>query len=99
MIGEALRLIRVFHDKKSRDLATELGISPSYLSEIENDRKRPSLDLIEAYAATFKTHPSVILFFAQELGNGQKSEKYDGIRAKLLLFLRSIDRFTQLDND
>ena len=99
MIGEALRLIRVFHDKKSRDLAVELGISPSYLSEIENGHKRPSLDLIAVYAETFKTQPSVILFFAEELGTGGNAKKHSGVRAKLLLFLEAVDRFTHLDND
>ena len=99
MIGDALRLIRVLHDKKSRDLATELGISASYLSEIEHGRKRPSLDIISEYARVFRIKPSVILFFAEELAEAEASKNHSGIRSKLLLFMNAVDRFTHLDDD
>ena len=97
MIGEALRLIRVFHDRKSKDLALELGISPSYLSEIENNRKRPSIDLIAEYARVFRIKPSVILYFAEEMGEG-RSDSHVATRKKLMLFLRAVERFTKTDD-
>jgi|AntAceMinimDraft_16_1070373.scaffolds.fasta_scaffold08222_6 transcriptional regulator with XRE-family HTH domain len=97
MIGEALRLIRVFHDCKSKDLALELGISPSYLSEIENSRKRPSIDLIAEYARVFKTKPSVILYFAEETGECD-SDSHVATRKKLMLFLQAVERFTKIDD-
>ncbi|NRX73843.1 transcriptional regulator with XRE-family HTH domain [Clostridium beijerinckii] len=40
MINESLRLLRVFHDLKAIDLAKKLSISQSYLSEIENGKKK-----------------------------------------------------------
>ena len=40
MLNECLRLFRVFHDKKSKDLAKELRIPPSHLSEIELGKKK-----------------------------------------------------------
>lgn len=97
MIGEALRLIRVFHDRKSKDLASELGISPSYLSEIENSHKRPSIDLISEYARVFKTKPSVILYFAEELGE-ENNDSHAATRKKLIMFLRAVERFTKTDD-
>ena len=63
MLNEALRLIRVFNDLKAKDLAEKLGISPSYLSEIEKGKKEPSISLIVSYAKVFKTTPSSLLFF------------------------------------
>jgi transcriptional regulator with XRE-family HTH domain len=54
MLNEALRLIRVYHDVRQSEMAEKLGISKSYLSEIEHDRKRPTLDLVEKYAEIFK---------------------------------------------
>ncbi len=99
MISEALRLIRVFHDRKSKDLAAELGISPSFLSEIENSRKRPSLDLISEYARVFDTKPSVILFFAEELRDGEDIDSHAGARQKLLVFMRVMERFVQQDGE
>ena len=50
MIGEALRLIRVFHDVKLNELAEQLDVSKGYISEIESQKKKPSLDLIEKYS-------------------------------------------------
>ena len=54
MIGEALRLIRVFHDVKLNELAEQLDVSKGYISEIESQKKKPSLDLIEKYSKRFK---------------------------------------------
>lgn len=99
MISDALRLIRVLHDKKSRDLAAELGISASYLSEIEHGRKRPSLDIISEYARVFRIKPSAILFFAEELSETGANEKHPSVRSKLLLFMNAVDRFTHLDDN
>jgi len=98
-IGEALRLIRVLHDKKSRELAEEVGISASYLSEIENGHKRPSLEIITKYAEVFDVRPSVILFFSEGLDEDSEARKYSGIRAKLLLFMSSVARCTGLGED
>ena len=67
MLGEALRLIRVYHDMKANELACKLGISASYLSEIEHEKKMPSLALIEKYAEVFETKPSAILLFHEEM--------------------------------
>lgn len=69
MINEALRLVRVFHDYKSYELAEKLGISASYLSEIENGKKKPSFELLNKYSEVFNMRPSTILFFSEELNN------------------------------
>ena len=39
MQSDALRLVRVFHDMSQTALAERLGISKSYLSEIEKGEK------------------------------------------------------------
>ena len=73
MLNEALRLIRVYHDFKQKDLADRLGISNSYLSEIETGNKTPTLEIIEKYAEVFKMPSSSILFFSEHLNAGEKS--------------------------
>lgn len=78
MTNEALRLFRVFHDLRLYQMADILGISPSYLSEIEKGRKNPSLRLIEKYAKVFHTTPSTILSFSEKLDKDQQ-----GIKAKI----------------
>ena len=48
MQNDALRLMRVFHDMSQTNLADKLGISKSYLSEIEKgEKKKVTLDLLE----------------------------------------------------
>ena len=69
MIGEALRLIRVIEGIKANNMAKELGISPSYLSLIENGKKRPSVELIEKFADVIGVRASQIMFFYEELNS------------------------------
>ena len=70
MLGEALRLIRVYHDLKQKQVAKRLAISTSYLSEIEKGRKVPTLDLIQRYSNTFGVPVSSIMFFAEQVETG-----------------------------
>lgn len=69
MLGEALRLIRVYHDLKQKQVAERLGVSTSYLSEIEKGRKAPTLDLIQRYSDAFGLPVSSIMFFAESVGD------------------------------
>jgi transcriptional regulator with XRE-family HTH domain len=75
MLGEALRLIRVYHDLKQRQAAERLEISTSYLSEIENGRKTPTLDLIQRYSNTFNIPVSSIMFFAESVADGGPTDR------------------------
>jgi transcriptional regulator with XRE-family HTH domain len=49
------------------DLAKRLGISNSYLSEIESGDKPPQLDLLEKYSVIFKMPTSSILLFSESM--------------------------------
>ena len=93
MINEALRLIRVFHDLKQRDLAERLGISTSHISEIEKGVKSPSLALVARYAHVFGLPVSSIMFFAEELPHAKAGERVRSkIAGKVLDILRLIER-------
>lgn len=54
------------------DLAERLGISGSYLSEIEAGGKAPSMNLLERYAQIFKMPVSSILLFSEKMTKGGK---------------------------
>ena len=99
MLSEALRLIRVFHDVKQTALAERLGISKSYLSEIESGKKQPSIDLIERYASEFGIPSSSILFFAEGLESPSKSaiaahRARGAIARKVIYFLKLVEERT-----
>jgi transcriptional regulator with XRE-family HTH domain len=80
MQGEALRLVRVFHDMNQTKLAERLGISKSYLSELESGKKSPTLELLQKYAETFSMPLSSLLFFAENVGTPSRS---DTVRAAI----------------
>ncbi len=91
MIHDALRMIRVFHDVSQKDLAQRLQISPSHLSEVESNKKRPTLDLLDRYAAEFKIPVSSIMFFSEEMQNGSRADRVRvGISEKVLALLKFI---------
>lgn len=94
MLGEALRLIRVFHDCKVTELAEELKISAGYISEIENGRKEPSMDTLKKYAQHFKTSVSAIIFFSEELDKDRGRSTKSAVRYKLIKFLQLIENAT-----
>ena len=96
MLPEALRLIRVFHDVKQNELAERLGISKSYLSEVERGKKSPSIEVIQKYASEFQMPVSSILFFSEQLDNpNRKSPEADRVRGiiagKVISFLKFIE--------
>jgi transcriptional regulator with XRE-family HTH domain len=92
LIGELIRLIRVFHDLSLSELAKSLSISPSYLSEIENGKKQPTLDFIKNFSAHFNIRPSTILFFIEEFDNKTSSKSMKNIvRNNFLKFLKYVE--------
>ena len=97
MLAEALRLIRVFHDLKQNELADRLGMSASFVSEIEKGHKTPSIDIIEKYAKEFKIPASSILFFSEQLekkGTSAENKMKSAIAGKVLNFLQLVENKT-----
>ena len=91
MIHKALRLIRLYHDLSSGELAKKLEISPSYLSEIESAKHKPSLAIIEKYANIFDIKPSAILFFSENISDTTLSGALqNSIRVNIIAFLEAI---------
>ena len=104
MLAEALRLIRVYHDMKQSELSVRLGISKSYLSEIESGKKEPRIELIERYATEFGIPCSSILFFSENLEcpstSATNAAKTKGVIArKVINFLRLIEDKTSNANE
>lgn len=102
MLAEALRLIRVFHDLKQVDLAEKMGVSKSYISEIEAGKKVPTIQLLEKYAEEFKIPVSSILFFSERLED--KDVETDSLKrargiiaSKVIKFLSFIEEKDNLE--
>ena len=88
MLNEALRLIRIFYDVSQKDMAVRLQMEPSYLSEIENGKKEPTLQLIKRYSDEFRIPMSSILFFAEHIEDGPTASRLrTGVSGKVLKLL------------
>lgn len=75
MLNQALKQIREFHQMKQVELAKELGISKSYLSEIESCHKSISMDLLQKYAVVFSVPASSLLMFSENMDAAKSSDK------------------------
>lgn len=60
-IGNKIRQIRKGKNIPQIELAVEIGIDRSYLSEIENGRTNPSINIL--YAISDALHVNIIEFF------------------------------------
>ena len=72
MIGDVLKRIRIIYGYKASEMSSELGISASYLSEIENNKKQPSLELLQKYADIYGIRLSSLILLSE---NMEKSGK------------------------
>ena len=99
-MGRALKLIRIFHRQTQLALAKRLGISNSYLSEIESGSKPVSLELLTKYSELFKIPASTLMIFSERVDEGAPA---DAIRVKasdkILRMLEWIAESKQVDEN
>ena len=86
MLNKALKIVREVHRMKQGELAEALGISKSYLSELERGEKKVSLDVLNKYASTFDVPASTFLSFMEAL-EGESDARRN--RARKLLSVLS----------
>ena len=78
MLGNTLKRLRGIYGYSAKEMSELLGISSSYLSEIENGKKKVSIDLLDRYSELFGLRVSTLVRFSEdyedaELNNaGQK---------------------------
>lgn len=75
MINQALKEIRLFHKLSQKELSSKIGISKSYLSEIEANKKNISLDILSKYSDVFDIPVSSLLFFSENMAPEDKTNK------------------------
>lgn len=98
-IGIVLKKIRLVYSMSAKDLAKELGLSPSYLSEIENNKKTPSIDLLEQYSEIFDIKTSSIILMAEDYLDSKKKSKSDlFIQKRMLKLLNKYSESGDMEN-
>lgn len=80
MIGETLKNMRNIYGFKAKEISDRLGVSPSYVSEIENGKKQPSLELLAKYAEIFEIKVSSLLLLSENIEEtkARMGDKNDG---------------------
>lgn len=75
MIGDVLKRTRIIYGYKASEMSSEIGISASYLSEIENNKKQPSLELLQKYADIYGIRLSSLILLSESMDEAEKSGK------------------------
>ncbi|GIO03406.1 hypothetical protein J5TS2_40740 [Brevibacillus halotolerans] len=90
-LGNTLKRLRLIYGYTATEMSKELGISTSYLSEIENNKKQPSLELLECYASVFGIKKSSILLLAEQLHEAENINKgHEFIRSLMVGLINSM---------
>ncbi len=76
MFDRALKVVRQYHRLSQSDFADRIGISRSYVNELENGKKEPSIEILRKYSEFFDIPMSSLMLFAEGTDNG----KADNVR-------------------
>jgi transcriptional regulator with XRE-family HTH domain len=63
-LGQAAKLIRTASGIKQKEIAKRLGVTPNYISMVENGKREPSISFLRELAVVFNV--PVGLFFLWE---------------------------------
>lgn len=75
MLNEALRLVRVFHDLNKTQTADRVGLSKSYITELERGDKKVTIEVLQKYATGFNVPLSSLMFFAEQAAGDSAAER------------------------
>ena len=75
MIGDVLKRLRIIYGYKASEMCKKLNISPSYLSEIENGKKQPSLEHLQKYADILGIKLSSLILLSETYEEAEQKGK------------------------
>jgi transcriptional regulator with XRE-family HTH domain len=73
-LGDRIRDARIAHELGLRELARELEMTPSYLSDIENDRRVPAEPILQTLANKLEIDFDVLMALGGRLG--EQTQRY-----------------------
>ena len=65
-LGNVLKLLRIAREMTTKDLATKMEVSSTYISEVEANNKTPSLEMLAKYSEALGVSKSTIVYFDEE---------------------------------
>ncbi len=96
MIGDVLKRMRAIYGYKANEMSSALGISASYLSEIENNKKQPSLELLKKYADFYGVRLSSLILLSESMEDAEKSGKGTAfIRSMMARLIQNMSKMVE----
>ena len=87
MIGETLKRTRNIYGMTASEMSVTLGISASYLSEIENGKKQPSLELLTKYANVYGIKLSSLILLSENIEDAKQRNNGNAFVKSLMMKL------------
>lgn len=73
-IGETLKKLRQDRGLTQEDVINKLGISQTYLSQLERDRKEPSGEMLRKICKLYKVAPQIVVWQSLQEKDIQKNK-------------------------
>ena len=85
-LAKALRYLRLYIDPEitQAHLSSMLGLSKSYVSELEKGKKKCTLEVLERYSNSFDIPVSSIIFLAEHIDRPIPTQPIDLVVLKIL---------------
>lgn len=87
MIGTTLKKMRNIYGLTATELSKQLKISNSYLSEIENGVKQPSLEILQKYSDIMGIKLSSLILLSEQYDEANRSGKGQDFIKNLMMKL------------
>ena len=82
-LGKVLKLFRLTEERNVKSVAEKIGVSCTYISEVENDNKSPSVKLLKKFSECYEI-PSSEFLRIEELS---KDKEYNSLQTFLEVVL------------
>lgn len=91
-IGDAIKTIRKERNFKQLDFANHIGISQTYLSQIENNLRNPHISILEKIGGKLGIPLPVIMYLSMEEEDvpREKRELYNNVNPLMKDFIRKV---------
>jgi len=86
-LGKAIRMLRLYHGMRQREVCAKTDISTSHMSEMERDAKRPTVDGMYRIAEVYGLPGSALIHLAEvlDLPEGSEIPDFPHPRMKLIM--------------
>lgn len=81
-LGYVLKLLRIANNMSVKELAEKMGVSSTYITEVEASNRNPSLNTLTKYSEALGVSKSTILYFDEE--GSQINYNYQSLLLKIL---------------